>query len=70
VTLPEKFVVPPPVRVMLVSAVVPPTTPLKPTVPVPAASVRVCAPSTVLENVMLLLVVVSVVAAPSVTVPP
>ena len=57
----------PVVIVSPVKGVVPPTAPENVVLPVPAAIAKVCAPSTVLENDTLLLVVVRVVAAPKVT---
>jgi hypothetical protein len=57
----------PVVIVRPVKGVIPPTAPENVVLPAPAAIVKVCAPSTVLENDTLLLVVVRVVAAPKVT---
>ena len=59
----------PPVVAKEVSAVAPPTMPEYVTVPVPAATVRAYAPSTVEPKLTLLLVVLSVSAAPKVTAP-
>ena len=58
-------VLPEPLTLTLVRAVVAPTVPPNMVVPVPAVVANVCAPSTVLPKVMLLFVVLRAVAAPS-----
>ena len=71
VTFPFRSVVPLPVSFSEVNVLVGalPTALLYVTVPNPAATVRLCAPSTVEPNVTLLFVVVSVAFAPSNTEP-
>ena len=56
-----------PLLVRLVSGVVPPTAPAKPMLPEPAVKLRACAPSTVFAKLIGEFTVVSVVAAPRVT---